>query len=255
LSFLPGQRVSACTCANTNVPADHPGPSPSKGRGAPEIDVIEAQIDTTNREGQASQSFQVAPFNALYQFDNSSSAVNITDKSITKFNPFKGSITQQAISGVTQLGTEAYGGKAFQKYGYEWWSNPGNRDEGYISWYVGNKTSWSLNPKAVGPEKKTEISQRIIPEEPMSLVFNLGMSPGFQPADFQNLVFPARMLVDYVRIYQKDGVEDGLTCNPKAYPTSDYIQAHLNAYQNANLTTWKQAGYSFPGNSLLGQCT
>ncbi len=40
LSFLPGQRVSACTCPGE----DHPGPSNSKGRGVPEIDILEAQV-------------------------------------------------------------------------------------------------------------------------------------------------------------------------------------------------------------------
>jgi hypothetical protein len=37
ISSLPGQRVSACTCAGE----DHPGPVNTKGRGAPEIDAIE----------------------------------------------------------------------------------------------------------------------------------------------------------------------------------------------------------------------
>lgn len=41
LSWLVGQRASACTC-----PGDpHPGPSNNVGRGAPEIDIIEAQVD------------------------------------------------------------------------------------------------------------------------------------------------------------------------------------------------------------------
>lgn len=167
LSYLPGQRVGACTCPNTNVPTDHPGPSPSKGRGAPEIDVIEAQIDTVNLEGQASQSFQIAPFNAGYQFNNDSSAVQITNPEVTKFNNFKGSITQQAVSGVTQIGTTAYGGNAYQTYGYEWFSDPNNRNSGYITWYVGDTTTWNMNAAAVGPESETEISQRVVPEEPM----------------------------------------------------------------------------------------
>lgn len=167
LSFLPGQRLSSCSCQNTRIPQDHPGPSPNKGRGAPEIDVIEAQIDTVNREGQASQSFQVAPFNAGYLFNNQTSAVTINDPTITKFNNFKGSVTQQAISGVSQIGTTAYGGLAYQTYGYEWFSDPNHRDQGFISWYVGNTTMWTMNPTAVGPEAETEIAQRLIPEEPM----------------------------------------------------------------------------------------
>lgn len=40
LSYLAGQRVSACTCAGE----DHPGPSHDVGRNAAEIDIIEAQV-------------------------------------------------------------------------------------------------------------------------------------------------------------------------------------------------------------------
>ena len=167
LSYLPGQRASACTCPNANIPLDHPGPHPSKGRGAPEIDVIEAQIDTVNREGQASQSFQVAPFNAGYQFNNQTPAVTITNPDISAFNNFKGQIYQQAVSCVTQLGTANYDGNGYQTYGYEWFSDTNNRANGYISWYVGDTTTWSLLPTAVGPETETQISQRLIPEEPM----------------------------------------------------------------------------------------
>lgn len=167
LSYLPGQRLSACTCPNAAVPNDHPGPNPSKGRGAPEIDVIEAQIDVHNRVGQASQSFQIAPFNAGYQFNNQSPAVEINNPAITAFNNFKGSITQQAISGVSQLDNANYGGQGYQKYGFEWFSDPNHRDNGYISWYVGDTNMWSMTPAAIGPEAETEISQRLIPEEPM----------------------------------------------------------------------------------------
>ena len=44
LSFLPGQRLSRCTCNG----GDHPGPKHSNGeyvgRAAPEIDVFESQV-------------------------------------------------------------------------------------------------------------------------------------------------------------------------------------------------------------------
>jgi hypothetical protein len=46
LSYLPGQRLSACTCPDDET---HPGPRNSTtggfvGRSAPEIDMIEAQV-------------------------------------------------------------------------------------------------------------------------------------------------------------------------------------------------------------------
>lgn len=46
---------------------------------------------------------------------------------------------------------------------------------------------------------------------------------GFQEQDFQHLQFPSEMRIDYVRIYQRDDVKDGLGCDPSSHPTSDYI--------------------------------
>lgn len=54
LSWLPGQRLSACTCSGD----DHPGPKNSVGRSAPEIDILEAQVDY-HGYGTASQSVQI----------------------------------------------------------------------------------------------------------------------------------------------------------------------------------------------------
>lgn len=46
LSYLPGQRLSRCTCGGES----HPGPMHSDGtfvgRAAPEIDIFEAQVRT-----------------------------------------------------------------------------------------------------------------------------------------------------------------------------------------------------------------
>lgn len=67
LSYLPGQKLSRCTCSGES----HPGPMHSDGtyvgRSAPEIDVFEAQITSQVSGGpivgQVSQSSQWAPFN------------------------------------------------------------------------------------------------------------------------------------------------------------------------------------------------
>jgi beta-glucan synthesis-associated protein KRE6 len=60
-SYLPGQRLSACTCPGEV----HPGPKRSDGsfvgRAAPEVDVFEALAN--GGFGQVSQSAQWAPFN------------------------------------------------------------------------------------------------------------------------------------------------------------------------------------------------
>jgi beta-glucanase (GH16 family) len=68
LSYLPGMRLPACTCAGE----EHP--SPGKSRSAPEIDVIEASVTALNNNpnaviGSVSQSLQMAPFDIWYMPD------------------------------------------------------------------------------------------------------------------------------------------------------------------------------------------
>ncbi|KAJ7028462.1 glycoside hydrolase family 16 protein [Mycena alexandri] len=254
LSFLPGQRLSACTCPGS----DHPGPSTSVGRGVPEIDIIEAlvEIDGTapNFRGQVSQSYQVAPYNAGRQFNNASAATPIQNASITKFNHYMGDQFQQTVSAVTYIDSTFYGGSEYAAYGLEWLSDPTKRETGFINWYSDGAITWTLTPDTIGPDNTSLVSSRLISEEPMYMIFNLGISPSFQGPDFQHLVFPAEMLIDYVRVYQLPSTKDGLTCDPPNYPTQDYINGHIEAYMNPNLTTWAQAGYTFPRNSLYDGC-
>ena len=262
LSFLPGQRLSACTCPNS----DHPGPSVSDGRGVPEIDILETQVNVATFTGQVSQSFQVAPYNAAYQYDNSSAATTVFDDTITVLNSYKGGQYQQAISALTDIDSNNYNNVGYATYGYEWWSDPSDRDAGYITWYSQGKPSWKITAATIGPDDVTEISQRLIPEEPMVstiilslckvrltsifvqyLIMNLGMSrklainfercrclctcvlASFQHQDFKHLTFPSKMYVDYVRVYQRSDVKEGVTCNPSSHPTTDYITKCVNS--------------------------
>jgi hypothetical protein len=74
LSYLPGQKLSSCTCSG----GDHPGPNVKTGRGAPEIDIIEAQVTaptTGGNIGQASQSVQFAPFDDAYNWRESGATI------------------------------------------------------------------------------------------------------------------------------------------------------------------------------------
>ena len=104
------------------------------------------------------------------------------------------------------------------------------------------------------------------------MIINLGMAPSFQQQDFKHMQFPAQMLVDYVRVYQREGLRDGVTCSPPNRPTADYIDkwvfvyydvifeltflpSHGSAYDNVNATTWSEAGYNFPRNSKYDGCT
>ena len=162
LSYLPGQRLSACTCPG----GDHPGPSVSVGRNAPEIDILEAQIDVPLAQGQVSQSIQVAPFNANYVFNNASSSTPIQGTA-TQFNVYKGGQYQQAISGLSNIDSSGYNGTGFETYAYEWWSDPSDRSSGYVQWYSEGKETWRATAGTLEGDTTTGINSRIIPEEPM----------------------------------------------------------------------------------------
>ncbi|GAA6064087.1 hypothetical protein JCM10212_003445 [Sporobolomyces blumeae] len=248
LSYLPGQRLSACTCSGE----DHPGPHHSVGRGAPEIDIIEAQVEWTGKKlvGAVSQSAQFAPFDYGYEIKNVTPYTVIHTPGVTTLNSYTGGVFQQACSGVTETPVDAYQleGGGFSTYGWE--SFPGETD-GFITWQTDGKPAWTLNAGAVGPNDKVDIGQRLISEEPMSIILNLGISSSFQTINYGQLKFPGKMLIDYVRVYQREGSEN-VGCDPPDYPTSDYINKHLNAYSNPNLTTWDAAGYTFPKNNLTG---
>ncbi|KAK9473333.1 beta-glucan synthesis-associated protein KRE6 [Dipodascopsis tothii] len=243
ISYLPGQRLNACTCSGE----DHP--SPGTGRGAPEIDIIEGSVasyNTTTKAGIASQSLQTAPFDVWYypNYD----FIEINNHNLTEMNTYTGGPFQQAISAVTVLNPEWYDGANFQKYAIEY--APGTED-GYTRWFVGDDWTYTLYGKALGPNGN--IGARPISKEPMSIIMNFGLSTSWVYIDWNELEFPSEMAIDYVRIYQKEGNES-LTCDPEGYPTTTYISEHANAYANFNLTKWHTAGYTNPKNSLMDGC-
>ena len=223
LSYLPGQRLPSCTCGGE----DHP--TPGKGRGAPEIDVIEASANEGAKLGIASQSYQVAPFDIWYHPNYEFTA--IANDNITTMNSYCGGPTQQAISGITTLNKDWYDGLKYQKYAFEY--TPGTGPESSIAWFVGDEMSWMMTGDAIGPNGN--VGQRLISEEPMAMILNLGISNGWTWIDWDKLEFPATMHVDYVRWYQKPG-QTSVTCDPPGYETTEYIAKHPKAYQNANLT-------------------
>lgn len=49
------------------------------------------------------------------------------------------------------------------------------------------------------------------------------------------MMFPAEFLIDYVRVYQRrDAINYG--CDPVEFPTRDYIERHMEAYQSERLS-------------------
>ncbi|CAE6504732.1 unnamed protein product [Rhizoctonia solani] len=260
LSYLGGQRLSACTCTSESDGTDgrqmtHPGPKKPDGsyvgRGAPEIDIIEAMVDATTLIGHVSQSGQWAPFNAGYQWDNETNLI-IYDREKAIFNTFIGNERQQTTSALATTNQQCYtgGGGCFQIYGAEYKTG----EDGYIQWVTDDAPVFLVKAAGLGPDPLTQIGPRPIPVEPMYVILNLGMSYNFGPIDLEHLVFPAYMLVDYVRVYQPSG-KQSIGCNPKDYPTSDYINTYIEAYTNPNLTTWvDDYKQTIPKNRLVDQC-
>ncbi|KAF9464880.1 glycoside hydrolase family 16 protein [Collybia nuda] len=252
LSYLPGQKLSRCTCEGE----DHPGPKHTDGgyvgRSAPEIDVFEAQITGHPLTGQVSQSAQWAPFNHAWIWENTTENINIDDPTISVLNRFIGSATQQATSVVTNTNQRCYEllEECYSVYGFEL-----GYDEAYISWVSDDRPAWTIKSGGLGPDHAVEISARPVPQEPMYIIINLGMSKNFGVIDFQHLQFPNRLRIDWVRIYQHpDAINIG--CNPENFPTEDYINRHMEAYTNSNLTTWRDDYKKpFPKNSFLHPCS
>ncbi|KAB5591406.1 Glycoside hydrolase family 16 protein [Ceratobasidium theobromae] len=261
MSYLPGQRLSACTCPSESDGSDgqkmvHPGPKNSDGsyvgRSAPEIDVFEAQVDQGTLIGTVSQSGQWAPFNAAFVWDNSSTNLIIGDSAKSKLNTFVGNEWQQTTSVVSETNQNCYtqDGGCFSTYGFEY--KPGT--SGYIQWVNDAAAVWQIKAAGMGSDSKTEISQRPVPEEPMYILANLGMSYNFGPIDFEHLVFPAYMLVDYIRVYQPSN-QRNIGCDPPGFPTADYINTYIDAYTNPNLTTWvDDYKQRLPKNKLIDTC-
>lgn len=258
VSFLPGQRLSSCTCPGD----DHPGPimpdGSYKARAAPEIDIIEAQVG--GGVGHVSQSGQFAPFNAHYELLNGTAANPTMEfyNRRTLLNSYQGNALQQSASAVTDTPQRAYqlSGGEFASYAVEWKEG---YDDAYLAWTSGGQPAWRLNAGALGPDPRTQISRRPVPGEPMYIILNLALSSGFGDIDWQNLVFPGIMLVDYVRVWQPKGKEH-ISCDPPEYPTKDYIEKHYEAYHNPNLTIWGAGGGGYnqpwPRNRLYpGGCS
>ncbi|KAI0722784.1 beta-glucan synthesis-associated [Earliella scabrosa] len=253
LSYLPGQRLSRCTCEGESHPGPKHGDGTFVGRSAPEIDMFEAQIDQNTFIAQVSQSAQWAPFNHEYTWLNTSDNAIIVDPTISFLNTFKGSVTQQATSVVTSTDPNCYEDEAgcYSIYAFEY--KPGF-EEGYITWVSNNKISWTLNGPGMGPDPLVEIQERPVPGEPMYIIMNLGMSFNFGPVDLEHLPFPVHMRVDYIRVYQPSGAIN-IGCDPPEYPTAAYIEQYAEAYTNPNLTTWvDDFKQPWPRNSFLGEC-
>ncbi|KAG1795944.1 glycoside hydrolase family 16 protein [Suillus plorans] len=247
LSWLPGQRLSEvipdffssicfCICPSLrahiptihaqhwtrtplalypgHAPApgeDHPGPSVNVGRGAPEIDILEVE--------------------------HNKDAWFINTPSITDVNPF--------------LGVPCF----------ECRSDSSNPADGYITWQTAGVESARVGAAALSPDPLpdgTDVSQRLISVEPMVC---LRLSPrhsawrihstsplsstwaGWQTVHLSAMIFPAGMLVDYVRAYG-----EGRRMLGAARQTTLQMAISTDIWIHPNLTSWN---YLIPQNSLV----
>ncbi|KAK7472555.1 hypothetical protein VKT23_000670 [Stygiomarasmius scandens] len=255
LSYLPGQRLSRCTCPGES----HPGPKHADGtfvgRSAPEIDVFEAQVNQDTLIPGVSQSAQWGPFNRAYIWNNDSDNMFVQDPAVSLQNSFIGNAFQQTTSVVTNTNPACYElsstNPCYSVYGFEY--KPGF-DNAYILWISDSQISWSLNVQGLAADSSVQISDRPVPQEPMYLLANLGMSRNFGPVDLDHLEFPTRMLIDWIRVYQ-DQKHINIGCDPEDFPTTEYINTYIEAYTNPNLTTWvDDYKQPIPKNSFLGEC-
>ncbi|CAE6411970.1 unnamed protein product [Rhizoctonia solani] len=195
MSYLGGQRLSACTCTSESDGTDgrqmvHPGPKKADGsyvgRGAPEIDIFEAAVDTTTLIGHVSQSGQWAPFNAAFRWDNESNLVIydhekshlntfignerhfnaafrwdnesnlvIYDHEKSHLNTFIGNERQQTTSVITNTNQQCYTGSGgcFQTYGAEYKLG----EDGYIQWVTDDSPVFMVKAAGLGPDPVMQI--------------------------------------------------------------------------------------------------
>ncbi|KZP14609.1 glycoside hydrolase family 16 protein [Athelia psychrophila] len=161
LSYLPGQRLSRCTCPVSPTPSIYTRTKQMSGAPAPVFDIFEAQIPGTPLTGQVSQSGQWAPFNEGYVWPNTSANLIIPNHSISLLHSDSGWSDRQAMSVVTNVNEDCYrtGTQCFNVYGIEY--KPGF-DDMYISWIGNGALVWTINAAGVGADTTTEISTRPI---------------------------------------------------------------------------------------------
>jgi hypothetical protein len=52
-------------------------------------------------------------------------------------------------------------------FGYEHFANPSSPTDGFISWSMGGSEVFKMTAAALVADRKTQVSNRLVPEEPM----------------------------------------------------------------------------------------
>lgn len=83
------------------------------------------------------------------------------------------------------------------------------------------------------------IGDRLIPHEAMYIILNVAMADTSWSRVSDALQYPAVMLVDYVRVWQRAAAIN-VGCNPPSYPTQQEIACKKEEYLSpAEVEEWK----------------
>lgn len=178
----------------------------------------------------------------------------------TQLNPFFYGVTLEhkpesmtyqsdAISANTHLTPDYF--QRHHKYSLEWEPPDGDREEGYLKWYLDDKLLYGINGESL------RVAKTEIPSEPMYLLINTAVASswGFPkpcpdgctcdcyecgnpkctcglPDGFcEN--FPASFEIEYVRAYQAKNHSNHLVgCSTMSRPTAKYIMGHKKDFVN-----------------------
>ena len=97
---------------------------------------------------------------------------------------------EHGIGGPFKLSGDTLLANDFHVYGIEWTTNR-------IDWYIDGQTYFSITPARLPPGAPWAFDQ------PKFVILNLAVGGGWPGYPDATTIFPQRMLVDYVRVYQK----------------------------------------------------
>lgn len=140
---------------------------------------------------------------------------------------------EEAVSALINVPAGAYtsDGSDFVTFGYEHFANSDSPMDGFISWSMGGSEVFKMTAAALIADRKTQVSNRLVPEEPMvrflvlawrlsrlirlfqSIVLALALSQALSTVQPTSLTFPAEFKIDYVRVYQRQGAQN-VGCDP-----------------------------------------
>ncbi|BGP42589.1 hypothetical protein JCM10449v2_006601 [Rhodotorula kratochvilovae] len=241
MSYLIGQRLSRCTCPNE----DHPGPI----------------IDGEYLGRSVSQSAQWAPYNPYYYALNATEEEEAWYGDVNDFGTVTSALSTTRASAYNSTNVTDYAMFGVEVHPTYWGSEDGTGRGGYgtgkVWWWQEDQLMWFLSDRAMAANDEAMVSNRSVTGEPLYTIFNLGLSDSFTTVDLENLIFPATMRVDYVRVYQ-DPAKTNIGCSPPLFPTAEYIETHKPAYTNPNYTDFasyaSEYGKSMPKNRLVDSC-